>query len=450
MENFICSITQQIFKEPVVLSDGHIYEKDAIIKWLEINNTSPLTREIVTLTPFPNKYFSKKLEKFLKEHPEYNNKLSKAYIDRVESLDDILNEDNIVQVIKLWKYTFKKIKNFNVKINNLQFVIYIANCGSLDALKMAIYLGLEFNDIKNVIIEIACSHKKTDMALYLINKLSDEELTTELLFIACFYADLIVMNALLKRNINPNIKPKTELGYCTIHTCMSNMAAIHVAAKKGFKATKLLMDYGVDINVKDDYGVTALMIALLKNDFELAEYLVKHGAKYNIPEFIEFCEKHHLFKSLIFIYNHFGLEQALINVPNKILDKSRLSAFTSKYKFIGKAMTQGRFYKIFEYNNIDLTELFKYNKLDDIYPLMIYIINNAKDLNVVIDEFGNTITHQQVEQYNLGMVDLLISKGVNLTIKNTSGKTPLECAAKEMLLYMNKKIEFMNKEKDGH
>jgi hypothetical protein len=40
-----CPITTLYFREPVVASDGHIYEKDAINQWIRFNKTSPMTRE---------------------------------------------------------------------------------------------------------------------------------------------------------------------------------------------------------------------------------------------------------------------------------------------------------------------------------------------------------------------------------------------------------------------
>lgn len=42
---FLCPITQDIFLEPVFAEDGHTYEKDAIKKWFETHNTSPLTNK---------------------------------------------------------------------------------------------------------------------------------------------------------------------------------------------------------------------------------------------------------------------------------------------------------------------------------------------------------------------------------------------------------------------
>jgi len=46
--NFICSITHEIMIDPVITSDGHTYERSAIEKWLNYNNHSPMTREIIT------------------------------------------------------------------------------------------------------------------------------------------------------------------------------------------------------------------------------------------------------------------------------------------------------------------------------------------------------------------------------------------------------------------
>ncbi len=50
-----CPITHQRFIDPVVLSDGFTYERQAIVKWLKTNNTSPLTRETVGQRLIPNR-----------------------------------------------------------------------------------------------------------------------------------------------------------------------------------------------------------------------------------------------------------------------------------------------------------------------------------------------------------------------------------------------------------
>ena len=51
---FVCPITLQRFREPVIAADGHSYERTAIQIWLNISQTSPVTNEKLsnkTLTP---------------------------------------------------------------------------------------------------------------------------------------------------------------------------------------------------------------------------------------------------------------------------------------------------------------------------------------------------------------------------------------------------------------
>jgi len=40
-----CPITLDIFRDPVIAKDGHVYEREAITQWVFEHGTSPLTRE---------------------------------------------------------------------------------------------------------------------------------------------------------------------------------------------------------------------------------------------------------------------------------------------------------------------------------------------------------------------------------------------------------------------
>jgi hypothetical protein len=44
---YLCPITMELMTDPVILEDGHVYEKIAIKKWFETRATSPLTKRIV-------------------------------------------------------------------------------------------------------------------------------------------------------------------------------------------------------------------------------------------------------------------------------------------------------------------------------------------------------------------------------------------------------------------
>jgi hypothetical protein len=43
--NLICPITHKIFQDPVLAGDGHVYERTAIVQWIQANGTSPITLE---------------------------------------------------------------------------------------------------------------------------------------------------------------------------------------------------------------------------------------------------------------------------------------------------------------------------------------------------------------------------------------------------------------------
>ncbi len=47
---FLCPITTELMRDPVMLTDGHVYEKQAIKRWLDNHNTSPLTKAVVDKT----------------------------------------------------------------------------------------------------------------------------------------------------------------------------------------------------------------------------------------------------------------------------------------------------------------------------------------------------------------------------------------------------------------
>lgn len=44
-EWLLCPITMEVMGDPVVATDGHTYERDAITKWLKNNARSPVTNQ---------------------------------------------------------------------------------------------------------------------------------------------------------------------------------------------------------------------------------------------------------------------------------------------------------------------------------------------------------------------------------------------------------------------
>jgi hypothetical protein len=84
-EDLRCPITLQIFLEPVIVSDGHTYEKQVIMKVMKkMNNKSPMTRQLLTNDIQDDIEMKKLVEQHLFDHPEDKDEQYKV----VEEEDD--------------------------------------------------------------------------------------------------------------------------------------------------------------------------------------------------------------------------------------------------------------------------------------------------------------------------------------------------------------------------
>ena len=56
-----CPITYELFRDPVIGSDGHTYERENITAWIKKHRTSPITREPMDLNSLRSNYIVKKM-----------------------------------------------------------------------------------------------------------------------------------------------------------------------------------------------------------------------------------------------------------------------------------------------------------------------------------------------------------------------------------------------------
>lgn len=69
-DEFLCPITYELLRDPVVASDGHTYERVALEKWLRANKTSPRTGEEITADLIPNYNIRKMIHDIIEEGGE--------------------------------------------------------------------------------------------------------------------------------------------------------------------------------------------------------------------------------------------------------------------------------------------------------------------------------------------------------------------------------------------
>ena len=84
-EEYICPLTLELFKHPVMTRWGHTFERDAIMEWLKKNDECPLTRNKMTLKDIlPHRSLNEKIKEWKKE---YGNIIKKRQQQQNE-LDD--------------------------------------------------------------------------------------------------------------------------------------------------------------------------------------------------------------------------------------------------------------------------------------------------------------------------------------------------------------------------
>ena len=67
---FLCPITLEVMRDPVLCDDGHSYERATILRWLATNPTSPTTRAPMSVTTVrPNDALKSAIDRWCHHHP---------------------------------------------------------------------------------------------------------------------------------------------------------------------------------------------------------------------------------------------------------------------------------------------------------------------------------------------------------------------------------------------
>jgi hypothetical protein len=126
--NITCPITHQIFSEPVKLSDGYIYEKEAIIQWLQKNNTSPMTRillkdKLVNLEI--NHEIKEKINNYLENNLINPNDIFKSCNLDLDESDSIIKYEEICDIFDsiIINYSHEYLLNFIINNHSNEYLM---------------------------------------------------------------------------------------------------------------------------------------------------------------------------------------------------------------------------------------------------------------------------------------------------------------------------------------
>lgn len=446
----ICPITKSFYAEPVLAEDGHVYEKEAIEQWININKISPLTRESIHSKLVPIFFIKTLVDTYLTQNPD------KKELQYVPVLDFIKNKIKIFEFIKngefneLLKYTNYKItqlldntfkiklykKNKNKSINYFYYIL--KNCKDDGVIRHIIQnkvLGTGNRYIWSLMSEqfiidyiTTCSDNK----LHKLKKTSQQKWN--------------ILHFLSKRGFIEAIKslliriPAFELDKLTIQ----KYTALSFAIKyKHYDIIRLLVENGVDVagNIQSSKNSD---IKILKTNhlmecvfnslsFDIIKYIIENG-KY-ISQNKESVLQN-LLVAVVISYNHSKDQKQFIEylikdckVPINLMPKNNyVIHFACKYsssKIIKLLVDLECKLDITDKNGyIPLMLALLYKKFDAFK----YMISKGANMNVVTD-IGSHIVHWLAQNASYKLFNEMNEKyKFDLNVKNNSGYSLLSYA----------------------
>jgi len=193
---FLCPISLQIYLNPYTAEDGFDYEYDQIVRWQEINNTSPMTGDLMGYNLIKNYNLKNRVLNYLENNKEFVSEQYKRDFD--------LFPGKIIQDMRNRKYyKIKKYKNINLSLlkfalcdltkeeeyaihlidhsnhkiadcgKNSKLIHYICKFSNLKVLKYAHDQGLDFESQDNngwKPLHIVCKDKNIEKINFLLDK----------------------------------------------------------------------------------------------------------------------------------------------------------------------------------------------------------------------------------------------------------------------------------------
>lgn len=155
------------------------------------------------------------------------------------------------------KYTFDGCFEDAIElIDTLKPKIYKA---SIDGFRFEYIINNSLNELFNYLIDNGCSpYIKTSLYDVLIDYVLNEE------------------KYHMTKKLLDNGVPIGSIGELQI---------INIIKFKDIKISELLLDYGLDVNYSDKFGVTLLMYSVLSGRGNVVELLIKKGADVNLVDF---------------------------------------------------------------------------------------------------------------------------------------------------------------------
>lgn len=193
-----------------------------------------------------------------------------------------------------------------------------------------------------------------------------------------------------------------------------NEELLESAIRGNLEKMKECLKNGADVNYQESIeGRTALIYAcrndIAKNQFEMVETLIKHGADVNQ------CDKYNR-TPLLYTAKE---DKININIVKLLVENGADVNIKDQMGYTALSWCISDIFRMYEPTNLNALETMK------------YLISNGADVNVK-NNFGETPLIISASYANIEASKILMANGADLNIKNNDGKTALMIANNEL------------------
>jgi len=132
--NYTCSITHQIFYDPVVTEDGYIYERTAIEQWIDTKNTSPMTNKKISKNLISVHTIKQIIDDIIKKNPKLAKERYKpdmTYLKNIKKITGFIQQGKFNELLKYKNFDLKSmydediLKKFFKSCNNEEVIKHL-------------------------------------------------------------------------------------------------------------------------------------------------------------------------------------------------------------------------------------------------------------------------------------------------------------------------------------
>lgn len=276
-ENLCCPITLEIYLDPVVASDGHVYEREAIMRCMRSRSISPITREVLNKELYPCYKIKSQVDEYLKLNPDkIHNQyvLSKKFDDAVLTITKAINDEKYDDLLNYVDYELEKLLNIINDMNEMGRENFFDKNND-DVIKYIIDNSINLNTMQaglnNCLIHYVCQYASLNVIKYIISKNVNIEAENSKkvrpIHIACQFRDLDVVTAIVSNNININLNLEVAdiEGWRPIHY------ASHFSSQL---VIKYLISLGVELDAKTNDGYKCIHFICRNSTINMIQFII--------------------------------------------------------------------------------------------------------------------------------------------------------------------------------